>query len=95
MLPELYIYFTMIDKQFLLLKYLSLARMLTRGVINVGGRRSARRKPTCASGRPPYYITYNHCRSRGQGFNICNALISNKQFTSLFTKQNKTATTAP
>ena len=33
--------------------------------LDVGGNRSAQRKPTCPSGRPSYPLTYNHCQSWG------------------------------
>lgn len=38
--------------------------MLVRVVIDAGASQSTWCEPTCQSRRPPYPITYNHCRSR-------------------------------
>lgn len=51
----------MINKFNNIYSYLSLAQLLSRGDNCCG---SARKKPTCLSGRPPYHFTYNRCQSR-------------------------------
>lgn len=60
------IHFTTIDIQVLKLVFISfVGTNVARGVVDVEESRSTRRKPMYPSGRPPFPITYNHCRSRG------------------------------